>query len=185
MFRAPIREDVYLQLLEVRHASELFALVDQDRSYLRQWLPWVDSTQTVDDILSFIRSSLEQFSANTGLVAGIWTHGRICGVIGAHKFDLLNRKVEIGYWIGQSFQGKGIVTAACRAMVTHLLNDLDLNRVTIQCARENEKSCSVAKRLGFIEEGVAREAQYLLGQFHDLRRFAMLKKDWKPDSVRL
>jgi ribosomal-protein-serine acetyltransferase len=185
MFRARIREDVYLQLLESRHAAEVFSLVDQDRAYLRQWLSWVDSTVTADDILSFIRSSLEQFSANTGVVAGIWTGGRFCGVIGTHKFDVLNRKVEIGYWIGQEFQGKGIVTDVCRAMVTHLFTALDLNRVTIQCARENEKSCSVAKRLGFTEEGVAREAQYLHGQFHDLRRFAMLKKDWKAVSVRL
>lgn len=185
MFRAQIRENVHLQLLEVRHAPEVFSLTDQNRAYLRQWLPWVDSTLTVDDTLSFIRSTLEQFSSNRGLVAGIWSEGRVCGVIGTHKLDLMNRSVEIGYWLGQSFQGRGIITAACRALVTYALNELDLNRVTIQCARENEKSCSVPQRLGFTEEGVAREAQYLHGHFHDLRRFAMLKKDWKPDPVRL
>jgi ribosomal-protein-serine acetyltransferase len=185
MFRAQIRENVYLQLLEERHSTEVFSLADQDRAYLREWLPWVDATQTVDDTLSFIRSSLEQFSSNKGFVAGIWSERKFCGVIGTHKLDLLNRKGEIGYWLGRSFQGQGIMTEACRAMVTHLFTEIDLNRVTIHCARENEKSCAVAQRLGFAEEGVAREAQYLHGQFHDLRRFAMLKKDWKLDSSRL
>jgi ribosomal-protein-serine acetyltransferase len=163
MFRAQIREDLYLQLLEERHAAEVFSLVDRDRTHLRQWLPWVDATETVDDTLSFIRSSLEQFSSNKGFAAGIWSEQRFCGVIGTHKIDTLNRKVEIGYWLGQSFQGRGIITDACRAVVAHLLTGIGLNRVTIQCARENEKSCAVAQRLGFTDEGLAREAQYLHG----------------------
>jgi ribosomal-protein-serine acetyltransferase len=185
MFRAQISENAYLQLLEERHAAEVFSLVNQDRAYLREWLPWVDATETVDDTLSFIRSTLEQFASNKGFVAGIWSKRQFCGVIGTHKLDWLNRKCEIGYWLGQSFQGKGIMTDACRTLVMHLLTEMDLNRVTIQCARENEKSCAVPLRLGFTEEGMAREAQLLHGHFHDSRRFSMLKKDWKPDPCRL
>jgi ribosomal-protein-serine acetyltransferase len=179
MFRAQLRADLYLQLLQERHAPQVFSLVDHDRAYLREWLPWVDSTETVDDTLSFIRSSLEQFASNKGFVAGIWCEQKFCGVIGTHKLDLLNRKGEIGYWLGRSFQGRGIMTDACRAVVALLVGEMDLNRVTIQCARENEKSCAVAQRLGFTEEGSAREAQLLHGRFHDLRRFAMLKKDFR------
>src|SRR5580698_10385611 len=182
MFRAQILENVYLQVLEERYAPEVFSRVDQDRAYLREWLPWVDSTETIDDSRSFIRSTLEQFGSNKGFVAGIWSGQNFCGVIGIHKLDLLNRNCEIGYWLGQSFQGQGIITAACRAVVTHLLTERDLNRVVIQCARENEKSCAVPRRLGFTEEGTAREAQFLHGHFHDLRRFVMLKRDWKVDS---
>ena len=185
MFRAQLGQHAYLQLLEERHAPEVFALVDQDRAYLREWLPWVDGTLTVDDTLSFIRSSLEQLASNKGFVAGIWSDQRFCGVIGTHQLDLLNRKGEIGYWLGRSFQGRGIVTAACQAVVTHLLTEMNLNRVTIHCARENEKSCAVARRLGFTEEGPVREGQFLHGHFHDLRRFAMLKRDWKQGPGRL
>ena len=185
MFRAQVRENLYLQLLEDRHAAEVFSLVDRDRDYLREWLPWVDATETQEDTLSFIRSSLEQFASQKGFVAGIWSEDKFCGVIGTHKLDLLNRKGEIGYWLGRAFQGQGIMTGACRAVVTHLLNEMEINRVMIACAKDNEKSCAVARRLGFTEEGLAREAQLLHGRFHDLRRFAMLKKDWKPEAVGL
>jgi ribosomal-protein-serine acetyltransferase len=180
MFRAHLIENGYLQLLEERHAAEVFALVDQERAYLREWLPWVDATVSLDDTLSFIRSSLEQFASNKGFTCGIWREQNLCGVIGTARLDMLNRKGEIGYWLGQSYQGQGIMTAACRAVVTHMLGEMGLNRVTIQCAKGNDKSCAVAERLGFTEEGPAREAQLLHGRFHDLRRFAMLKKDWKP-----
>jgi ribosomal-protein-serine acetyltransferase len=179
MFRAQIREDLYLQLLEERHAAELFSVVDQNRGYLREWLPWVDATQGIDDILGFIRSTLEQFATGKGFACGIWCDARLCGVVGTAKLDPLNRNVEIGYWLSRSSQGRGIMTAVCRSVVAHVLGEMDLNRVTIQCARENTKSCAVAVRLGFTEEGMAREAQLLHGQFHDLRRFAMLKKDFR------
>ena len=180
MFRAQVRADLYLQLLEERHAAEVFSLVDRERDYLREWLPWVDATETLDDTLSFIKSSLEQFASNHGFAAGIWSEGRFAGVVGTHKLDLLNRKVEIGYWLGRSFQGQGIVTEACRAVVTHLLCERELNRAEIHCAVGNDKSCAVAKRLGFTEEGLARKAQLLHGTYRDLRRFAMLKRDWTP-----
>ena len=180
MFRAQIQDHVYLQLLEERHAGEVFSLVEQERDYLREWLPWVDATQNVDDTLSFIRSSLEQFAANQGFAAGIWSQHRLSGVIGTHKLDMLNRRGEIGYWLARSSQGKGIVTAACRAVVTHLFHERELNRVEIHCAVGNDKSCAVAQRLGFTEEGPAREAHLLHGTFRDLRRFAMLKRDWTP-----
>jgi hypothetical protein len=60
----------------------------------------------------------------------------------------------VGYWLGEQYQGKGLVTAACRALVEHAFFELGLNRAVILCATENEKSCAVAERLGFRREGV-------------------------------
>jgi len=72
MFLARLRPDLDLRLLEERHAAPVFALVDRDREYLREWLPWVDSTLRQEDTLSFIRASLEQFASNSGFAAGVW-----------------------------------------------------------------------------------------------------------------
>src|SRR5437660_5725991 len=134
MFRAPLRSGFELRLVEERHAPAIFATVDRERQSLRQWLPWVDATRTQDDTLAFIRASLEQFAANNGFAAGLWNHDSYIGGIGTHKIDWLNRKVEIGYWLSESFQGKGLMTDASRALVAHALGELDLNRVEIHCA---------------------------------------------------
>lgn len=180
MFRAQIRSDVELRLLEERHAEAIFELVEQDREYLREWLPWVDATHAVDDTLTFIRSTREQFASNQGFAAGIWRQHRYIGGIGTHKVDWLHRKVEIGYWIGRSYQGNGVVTDACRALVTHALGELALNRVEIHCAAGNVKSRALAERLGFKLDGTMREGHFLHGKYHDLLIFAVLKRDWKP-----
>jgi len=182
MFLARLRPDLDLRLLEERHAAPVFALVDRDREYLREWLPWVDSTQRQEDSLSFIRASLEQFASNSGFAAGVWWNEQFVGVVGTHKIDWLNRKVELGYWLGKNFQGQGIMTDASRAAVTHLLVEMDLNRVTIQCATGNAKSCAIPRRLGFSLEGTLRDGQLLNGRYEDLLMFAMLRRDWKVNS---
>ena len=178
MFRARVRDDVELRLIEERHAPTIFGLVDRDREDLRTWLPWVDKTLAEDDILSFVHSTLEQFVAGKGFTADIWSLERFIGVISTHKIDRLNRKGEIGYWLSEPFRGKGIMTDACRAVVTHALGELDLNRIEIHCAAANEKSSAIPRRLQFTLEGTLREGELLNGRFQDLLVFGMLKRDW-------
>ena len=48
MFSRAVDADIVLKSLEEKHAEELFRLVDGNRAYLRQWLPWLDSNTSVD-----------------------------------------------------------------------------------------------------------------------------------------
>ena len=131
MFSHKLGEHTELRLLEERHAQELTDLTDRNREYLRAWLPWVDANRTVEDRKNFIRGALKQFAENNGFVAGIWHEGRLAGVIGYDGIDWENRTTEVGYWLGEEFQGKGLATAACRALVDHAFGELGLNRVSI------------------------------------------------------
>jgi ribosomal-protein-serine acetyltransferase len=179
MFSAPFRDGFELRLLEERHAPALFKVVERERAQLREWLPWVDATRSEEDSLSFIRSVLEQFVTNHGFAAGIWKGDRLAGTVGLHRIDWLNRRVEIGYWLAREFQGRGVMTDACRAVVTHLFGELELNRVEIRCAAGNTKSSAIPRRLGFTLDGTLRGAQFVNGRHHDLLVFGMLKRDWK------
>ena len=179
MFRAIVRPDLDLRLLEERHASAVFALVNQDRAYLRQWLPWVDSTREEEDTATFIHTALEQFASGDGITAGVWLRGEFAGVIGTHRLNRLYRKIELGYWLGDSFQGHGIMTDCCRAMVTYLFEEREVNRVEICCAVGNHKSIAIPKRLGFAHEGTMREAEFSNGAFHDLMLFGKVRREWR------
>jgi ribosomal-protein-serine acetyltransferase len=179
MFSYRLTDDAELRLLEDRHARELFELTDRNRNYLRQWLPWLDSTQTVEDTRNFIKDSLQQFAANEGFQAGIWYGRAIAGVIGYHRIDWLNRQVEIGYWLGKEYQGKGLMTEACRALIDHAFNELRLNRVTIRCAVGNTRSCAIPERLGFTREGVIAQGEWLYDHYVDLVVYGMLASEWK------
>jgi ribosomal-protein-serine acetyltransferase len=178
MFQRKIQDGISLQLLEERHAPEVFAVVDRERAYLREWLPWVDSSTEVAHTLTFIKTALRQFADTDGFSAGIWSGDEFIGVIGTHNIDWPYRRVEIGYWIAAKFQGRGIVTDACRALMGHAFEAWKLNRVEIHCATANEKSCAVPKRLGFHWEGVLREAQSINGKYVDMAVYSMLAREW-------
>jgi len=171
-------EGAELRLLERQHADELFALIDLNRSYLRRWLPEWDVQKTLDDCKSVIKSSLEQLAANGGFTLDIWWQGRLAGIIGAGNIDWENRSTTIGYWLGESYQGRGLMTGACRALVDYLFSELKLHRLEIRCATSNPKSCGVPKRLGFSKEGVLRQAQAFDDRFLDIEVYGMLAEDW-------
>src|SRR5918911_2893715 len=100
-----IDDDTELRILEERHAQELFNLIDQNRSYLREWLPWLDYEQSIEETKAFIRSSLQQFVNNEGFQAGIWYKGKLVGGIGYQPINWTQHKVEIGYWLSENAQG--------------------------------------------------------------------------------
>lgn len=187
MFRLMLGEDAELRLLEVRHAEPLFALIEQDRAYLRQWLAWVDGNHSVDDSQVFIRNVLQQFANNNGLQAGIWFRGAVArgaaegvlaGVIGHNYIDWANGKTELGYWLGAAFQGRGLMTRACRALTDYSFHELHLNRVEILCAAGNRKSRAIPERLGFTQEGTLRQAEWLYDHYVDLVVYGMLAAEW-------
>lgn len=178
MFPWRLKDGVFLEPLEEKHAPEVFALVDRERAYLRQWLPWVDQTLEVADSLAFIQTASAQYADNDGLTLGIWCGGRFAGTIGTHKIDWLNRRVELGYWIASGLQGRGIVTLACRALIRHAFIEWKLNRVEIHCATGNRRSCAIPARLGFRFEGTLRQAQLVNGAYWDIHLYGLLAGEW-------
>ena len=179
MFNEKINDELSLRLLEIQDASAIFTLVDQSRDYLRKWLGWVDGTKTVQDTEKFIQITIEGFSARRSLNAAILYKGEIVGVAGYNEFDWTNKIAYIGYWIGEDYQGQGIMTEVVRALTQYAIEELELNRVDIRAAVQNKKSRAIPERMGFIEEGRLRQAEYLYDRYVDHVVYGMLATDWK------
>ncbi len=178
----PVDDEVELRLIRMDDAAPLFALTDVNRTYLTRWLPWVDSTRAVEDTRAFVRRSQEELRSNTGLQATIRFRDQLVGMIGLTYIDWTNRRTEVGYWIGEAFQGKGIMTRACHALVDYAFDQLGMNRVEIRAASDNARSQAVASRLGFVAEGTLRECAWLNDRFIDLVMFSHLRRDRAPRS---
>ncbi|MGM0547206.1 MAG: GNAT family N-acetyltransferase [Bacteroidota bacterium] len=178
MFSWQINPHIQLELLELQHAEDLFRLTDQNRTYLKQWLPWVDEVTKLEDTCDFIQKSQKQRLENNNFQAAIRVEKSIAGMIGHHKIDWQNSKTSLGYWLGKSYQGRGIMTKCCAAVVSHAFQQMCLHRVEIHCAANNKKSRGIPERLGFIEEAILREAMQLNGAFVDRVIYRMLASDW-------
>jgi ribosomal-protein-serine acetyltransferase len=174
--------DITLTLLSEADAEPLCCLVDQNRTYLRQWLPWLDAPTCVEHTEEFIRGTEKHFREGTGFVCAIRLQDSVVGVVGHNSIDKSNRISYPGYWLSEAHTGRGIMTCAVRSLINHAFTELDLNRIDIRVAVGNRRSQAVADRLGFVREGVIREAEWLYDHFVDHAVNGLLRSAWSAKT---
>ena len=170
--------------MEPKHAVELFNLVDSNRTDLREWLPFIDDDQSITAATQFIMRNRDEGNVATRLAMGIVVGEMLAGVVTFDYIDWSNRAALIGFWLGRSFQGRGIMTTTCRGLIDLAFNELGLNRVEISCALENRRCRLVPERLGFKQEGISQQREWLYDHFVDTVNYGMLASDWKNRIVR-
>ncbi|MBU8880058.1 GNAT family N-acetyltransferase [Bacillus sp. FJAT-29790] len=178
MFTLKVDQEIELQLFQLHHSEELFQLVDRNRYHLRRWLPWVDTMSSPVQYHSIIPMWLKQFADNNGFNTGIRYHGKLVGAAGFHQVDWNNKQTSMGYYLAAGYEGKGIMTRTVQALVNHAFLDLQLNRVEIRCGVRNMKSRAIPERLGFAQEGIIRDGEFLYDHYHDLAVYSMLAREW-------
>lgn len=179
MFVKRIDEGTELHLLEERHADELFEIVESNRAHLERWLPWVSNVRDVGDSRRYIVGALQQFADGNGMAVAIRHEGKLAGVINLHFVDRYSERTSIGYWLSEDFQGRGLVTRACKTLIDHAFGTLELNRVEIRCASDNAKSRAIPERLGFKEEGTLRQTERIGDGLVDHVVYGMLAEEWR------
>ncbi|SHE82003.1 ribosomal-protein-serine acetyltransferase [Seinonella peptonophila] len=174
-----VDDEITLRLLDVHHALTLFRCIQVNRKHLRRWLLWVAETLCVEDCWKFILYTHKKAAKEEEFHFGIWYRGELSGVIGAHSIDWTTKSAEVGYWLSESLQGRGIVTRSVLHMIRFLFEEHDMNRVEIRCALSNLKSQAIPRRLGFQLVGMLREAEKVEGQLENLLIFELLRSEWK------
>lgn len=178
MFTHRVDDEILFRLPEERFAEEVAAIVRENLPRLAPWMPWATDDFSVEHVREFIRNNFRQLADNKGFSVQIIFRGQLAGHVGLNSIEWTTRNADIGYWLAAPFEGRGIMTRACRAVMAHAFDKLKLNRVAIYCATGNAKSCAVAERLGFTREGVLRQAEFIRGHYHDLAVYSMLASEW-------
>ncbi|MBM7540262.1 GNAT family N-acetyltransferase [Amphibacillus cookii] len=178
MFSYEIEPGIKLKPLEHRDTESLYQLITHSREHLRTFLGFVDDTKKQDDTKAFVESTVISNAKQQSFVAVIVVDEQVAGLVGFNKINWSNKRAEFGYWIGEAFVRKGIMTKAVRAIIDYGFAELDLNRIDIRAAFFNKASRGVAEKLGFVQEGVIREAEWLHDHFVDHVVYGLLKQDW-------
>ena len=172
--------DSGISLIQVQFddAEAIFNIVNSERNYLEDWLPFTAYTHKISDTKDYILSLVNAPAMLFEYVYTIRVNNNIVGMIGFVHTDVHNRKTEIGYWISQKFQQRGIVTKAVRALCKFAFEELNMFRIQIKCAVGNFRSSNIPKRLHFRYEGTERSGElFSNGSFKDLEIYSLLKSD--------
>jgi len=93
------------------------------------------------------------------LILAIEVEGEAAGTIGAHFMgDVYQKNVEVGYWLGEKYWGRGIVTEALDALVSYLFENYNIQRVFADVFETNIPSMRVLEKCGFVQEAIHRKA---------------------------
>ncbi len=157
-------------------AATIFETIDRDRDYLREWLPFVDETKEISHTEAFIRSISGKDNSRDDIYT-VWYKEEFAGLIGFKDTDLINRKTEIGYWLAEKMQRKGIITASVSKLVNYAFKKQGMNRIQIKVAEQNSKSEAIPIRLNFKFEGIERGGEFHQNHYVNLKVYSKLAGD--------
>ncbi len=178
----PVTEDIILKEIQLDDAKDIFYTIDTQREYLGEWLPFVELSKDKSTTESFIRSSMDVPEEKRDFVFVIRYKMDFAGIIGFKDTDHMNHRIEIGYWLSEDFQKKGIIIQSIKKMIDFAFKELDMNRIQIKCAVGNKKSIRIPKNLNCHFEGIERDGELLAGGVYtDLEVYSLLKKEWKSE----
>lgn len=103
--------------------------------------------------------------------------GEAVGGIGFTLRDDVERvSAEIGYWLGESFWGRGIATGAIRAVTEHAMTVHDLTRVYALPFAGNLASHRALEKAGYVCEGRLRQSALKDGRVLDQLLYAFTRE---------
>lgn len=150
-----------------------FECIDSDRVRLREFLPWVDASTSVDNQVWYINECLKEWEAGTLFDYGIFIDKDYIGNIGIHNIRWDHHGCEVGYWLHGKHEGQGYITEALLALEKEIA-EVGFHRIEIRCDPRNKKSAAVPLRNGYQYEGTLRDYFFSNGSYRDTEVYAKL-----------
>jgi ribosomal-protein-alanine N-acetyltransferase len=131
---------------------------------------------TLKDARSFLRQAV---AARDPTNLAIEADGAAVGAIGyVPGRDVERFSAEIGYWLGESFWGRGIVTEALQLVTQHAFEQMNFLRLFALPFADNVGSVRVLEKAGYVREGLLRSSSVKFGQPRDQYMFARVNPAW-------
>lgn len=141
-------------------------------SNLRDGIPY---PYTTADGEGYIRGVMEA-PPHSQYCWAIAPEGMAVGSIGIFRgVNIHSRTGELGYWLGEDYWGRGIVTRAVEEACARMFETTDLLRIFAEPFAWNTASCRVLEKAGFAYEGTLRKNAVKNGQVIDMRLYALVR----------
>ncbi|MFW7525545.1 GNAT family N-acetyltransferase [Vibrio ostreicida] len=159
MFTLSIDSDIKLALVQESFAEIYAELVLKQTEYLSQWLAWPPHCQSEQDFRSFIKSALNDYAEGTGMTCAILYNDDIVGNCSFNSICQETKTVQLGYWLSQDQQNKGIVTRVVQKLIDIAFYQHGMEKVELHAAEDNWPSRKVAERVGMNLEGIITNSE--------------------------
>ncbi len=170
MFNLAVEKEIRVRTFHPDDAEVLFNLLEKNRSHLRAWidpsaLPGTAEAARIFTIECFFNSFADRMDTldspylqeangyfptpHPPMELGIWVRDKLVGALTLSRLKDSYPAAEFGYWIAMEQAGKGIITRSVSALMDYAIDNMEIQRFIIGCARGNQRSRAVAERLGY------------------------------------
>ncbi|AEV83017.1 Ribosomal-protein-alanine acetyltransferase [Actinoplanes sp. SE50] len=182
----PIGDGLVLMPRTPAIAIAYHALLAANHARLALWSPGLGEP-TPEGTRTALATAAAAWLAGTRLPLAIGVPtGNGHNLVGATNLtiDAPTASAELGFWVDAAAEGRGIVSRTLHAVLDHAFGDLGLHRVEMRTLTTNHRSHRLADRLGFLREGVLRDAVRFPDGPRDVAVYALLAKDFTPPAAR-
>jgi RimJ/RimL family protein N-acetyltransferase len=174
-----------LLLRRYRHndVSEYYHMLRNNPEHLHEFLPsFLANLQHEGDVKTWFDKQNAEWDALNLFIFGAWD--KITGVYVGESYlanpDWDVPRIEVGYFLGKEFTGKGYATESANALIQYAFEQLKVLRIDLRCAADNIASIQVSKRCGFTQEGCFRQHHRKKdGTLVDMLWFGLLLSEWQ------
>ncbi len=165
--------EITLRPWHIDDAEDLAKLANNKNvaQFMADVFPHPYSVENAKTFIAFATSN------NTSTIFAIVVDGKPAGSIGLHlQTDILRKNAEIGYWLGEAYWGKGIITNVIPQIIDYGFKNMDIIRIFARIIGTNITSRKVVEKCGFKLEGQYEKTLYKNGEFLDEYIYAVRKK---------
>jgi len=174
-------DNVYLRAPLASDYASWADLREKSRSFLTPWEPtWPLDDLTRSSYKRRIKRYQREIRDDSGYAFFLFRKdddALIGGVRLSHIRRGVAQSCSLGYWMGQSYSGKGYMTAAVNAIIPFIFDGLRLHRIEAACLPHNKASMRLLEKVGFQQEGRARSYLCINGLWQDHLLFAFVESD--------
>jgi RimJ/RimL family protein N-acetyltransferase len=106
--------------------------------------------------------------------------GELAGSALLWGIDRHNRNAHLGLSLLPAARGRGLGCDVVRVLCEYGFAVLGLHRLQLETSGHNEAMQNAARKAGFVQEGIQREAGWTAGRFADEVLFGLLAREWTP-----
>lgn len=172
-------DKIKLVKIETTHLDDVFSIYDNDLIFEYCGIIPKHNKETVKNMIGhFDRDYNKRSRVKWGILVND-SSNKLAGIIEAFDFNQKVNMVTIGYFLEQSYWGRGYASEAVKLLTRYLFETVNINRIQAEVMPENDVSKRVLIKNGFIKEGTLRQANFWSGKgIVDLELYAILKDNY-------
>ena len=146
--------EIVIELISKKYFVEFNKLIKENKKFIKNYFPkTIESNLNLSQTKKFIDAKIDDAKNKKGYFFIIIYEKKVIGSVGIRNIEWEIPKCELGYFIDENNQGKGIMTEVIKKVLKVCFIELEMEKVYVRTNKYNLGSIKAIENNGFVKEG--------------------------------